>query len=162
MVFLFKKCFTKNKKKYNSEEIGGVNMKISATEKTIEVVKQLKEKYGELIFEQSAGCCDGTAPMCFEKKGHYLSSQMEQVGEIEGELYAFSGIHMISPLLVRTTMDSWPPSFSIMDYYLSVCADYDIHIDVQPNLRLLDVGKTASLAEAQQMLRTLSPDRNPQ
>lgn len=86
----------------------------------------------------------------------------ETKGSVEGEQYAFSGIHMISPLLVRTTMDSWPPSFSIMDYYLSVCADYDIHIDVQPNLRLLDVGKTASLAEAQQMLRTLSPDRNPQ
>lgn len=31
------------------------------------VIDQLKARYGELMFHQSGGCCDGSAPMCFEK-----------------------------------------------------------------------------------------------
>jgi uncharacterized protein (DUF779 family) len=31
------------------------------------VVNQLREKFGELMFHQSGGCCDGSQPMCFEK-----------------------------------------------------------------------------------------------
>lgn len=42
----------------------------------------LKAKHGELLFEQSAGCCDGTVPMCYKAEGHYISSQLVQVGHI--------------------------------------------------------------------------------
>ena len=31
------------------------------------VISQLKERFGELMFHQSGGCCDGSQPMCFEK-----------------------------------------------------------------------------------------------
>ena len=62
-------------------------MKITATQKTIELVEMLKAKHGELLFEQSAGCCDGTVPMCYKAEGHYISSQLVQVGEIAGVPY---------------------------------------------------------------------------
>ena len=42
----------------------------------------LKAKHGELLFEQSAGCCDGTVPMCYKAEGHYISSQLVLVGHI--------------------------------------------------------------------------------
>ena len=45
--------------------------RISVTEKAKEVIEQLREQHGELIFHQSGGCCDGSAPMCFEK-GDFL------------------------------------------------------------------------------------------
>ncbi len=32
-----------------------------------EVVNDLKKRFGELMFHQSGGCCDGSSPMCFEK-----------------------------------------------------------------------------------------------
>jgi uncharacterized protein len=57
-------------------------MKVTATEKTIELVEMLKVKHGDLLFEQSAGCCDGTVPMLYKLEGHYLSSRLVQVGEI--------------------------------------------------------------------------------
>ena len=41
-------------------------MKVSATHSALNLLSELKEKYGEkLMFHQSGGCCDGSAPMCF-------------------------------------------------------------------------------------------------
>ena len=39
-------------------------MKVSATRSALSLLSELKEKYGEkLMFHQSGGCCDGSAPM---------------------------------------------------------------------------------------------------
>lgn len=73
-------------------------------------------------------------------------------GSEEGEQFAFSGIHLFSPTLGRSTMQSWPDAFSIMDYYLSICADHEIHVDICSDLKLLDVGKTDSILQAEQFL----------
>lgn len=61
--------------------------KLAATEKAIEVIELLKAKHGNLVFEQSSGCCDGTVPMCFQADGHYISSQLVLVGEIAAVPY---------------------------------------------------------------------------
>lgn len=61
--------------------------KLIATEKAIEVIELLKAKHGNLLFEQSSGCCDGTVPMCYQADGHYISSQLILVGEIAGIPY---------------------------------------------------------------------------
>lgn len=61
--------------------------KLIATEKAVEVIELLKKKHGNLVFQQSSGCCDGTVPMCFEADGHYISSQNVLVGEIAGVPY---------------------------------------------------------------------------
>jgi len=41
--------------------------RIDTTEAANTLIDSLKEKYGELIFHQSGGCCDGSAPMCYPK-----------------------------------------------------------------------------------------------
>ena len=46
--------------------------RIAITEKATKVLEQLKVKHGDLIFHQSGGCCDGSAPMLFEKGDMYL------------------------------------------------------------------------------------------
>ncbi len=56
--------------------------RVIATEEAIKVINMLKEKYGELVFNQSGGCCDGTAPMCYEKSGFYVPSRNVKMGEI--------------------------------------------------------------------------------
>ena len=77
-------------------------------------------------------------------------------GSADGEQYAFSGIHLISPTLVENTMQAWPEAFSIMDYYLDICATHEVHAEVCRDLRLLDVGKMDTLAEAEQRLADFS------
>src|ERR1700753_3943489 len=32
-----------------------------------ELIVRLGKKYGELMFHQSGGCCDGSSPMCYPK-----------------------------------------------------------------------------------------------
>jgi len=58
--------------------------RVIATQKAQKVIEMLKEKYGELVFNQSGGCCDGTAPMCFEKDDFYVPSRNVKLGEICG------------------------------------------------------------------------------
>ena len=58
--------------------------RISVTEKAKEVIEQLREQHGELIFRQSGGCCDGSAPMCFEKGDFLIGSRDLCLGEIHG------------------------------------------------------------------------------
>ena len=61
--------------------------RIEITNKAIEILNQVKEKHGELIFHQSGGCCDGTAPMVFEKGDMYLDDSDILVGQLEGVNY---------------------------------------------------------------------------
>ena len=57
--------------------------RVDITEKAAEIVKQLKEKHGDLIFHQSGGCCDGSSPMIFEKEDMYLDESDVHLGELE-------------------------------------------------------------------------------
>jgi uncharacterized protein (DUF779 family) len=58
--------------------------RVSVTPEAIALINQLKEKYGELMFHQSGGCCDGSQPMCFEKGEFRLGQSDVCLGEIEG------------------------------------------------------------------------------
>ena len=62
--------------------------------------------------------------------------------------FAFSGIHSFSPRLFKL-MDRFPDRFSIIDFYLSTCHRAHIVGCPKSDLRLLDVGKLDSLAEAE-------------
>ncbi|TVQ50201.1 MAG: DUF779 domain-containing protein [Saprospirales bacterium] len=50
----------------------------------LKVVEQLQEKYGELIFHQSGGCCDGSSPMCYEKGEFITGSSDVWMGTVAG------------------------------------------------------------------------------
>lgn len=62
--------------------------------------------------------------------------------------WAFSGIHCFSPRLFDL-MQSFPPKFSIMDFYLHICGKVHIKGDYCEHLHLLDVGKLDTLAQAE-------------
>jgi len=48
------------------------------------LIETLKAKYGDLMFHQSGGCCDGSQPMCFEKGEFKLGGSDIQIGNIAG------------------------------------------------------------------------------
>ena len=58
--------------------------RLDVTPAAAEVIERLKKEYGELVFNQSGGCCDGTAPMCYEKGDFYVPSRNVKLGEICG------------------------------------------------------------------------------
>ncbi|MFY9074314.1 UDP-glucose 4-epimerase [Malaciobacter mytili] len=58
--------------------------RVEVTPKACEVIEMLKKEHGELVFNQSGGCCDGTAPMCYAKDDFYVPSRNVKLGEICG------------------------------------------------------------------------------
>src|SRR5699024_3418946 len=40
--------------------------RVIATEAALELIEKLKSIHEPLMFHQSGGCCDGSAPMCYE------------------------------------------------------------------------------------------------
>ena len=61
-----------------------VSERVTVTEKAMAVIDQLCEKHGDLMFHQSGGCCDGSAPMCFEVGEFMVGSRDVMLGEIHG------------------------------------------------------------------------------
>ncbi|HFS67334.1 MAG TPA: DUF779 domain-containing protein [Flavobacteriia bacterium] len=61
--------------------------RVAITKKAAQVVNKLKKEHGELIFHQSGGCCDGSAPMIFEKEDMYLDDSDILLGQLEGVNY---------------------------------------------------------------------------
>jgi uncharacterized protein (DUF779 family) len=57
--------------------------RVLITEPAKEVIDALRKRFGsELMFHQSGGCCDGSAPMCFEKGDFKVGSQDVWVGKV--------------------------------------------------------------------------------
>jgi uncharacterized protein len=49
-----------------------------------EIVRALRSQHGELLFHQSAGCCDGSAPMCYPRGEFRIGQQDVYLGSVEG------------------------------------------------------------------------------
>jgi uncharacterized protein (DUF779 family) len=58
--------------------------RVTISAEAIEVVNELKSKFGDLMFHQSGGCCDGSQPMCFEKGDFKIGNSDVCIGSIEG------------------------------------------------------------------------------
>ena len=58
--------------------------RVVATPAAIELIEKLKAEHGQVLFHQSGGCCDGSAPMCFQVGEFKLGGVDEKVGEIVG------------------------------------------------------------------------------
>ncbi len=41
--------------------------RVTVSAEASDLIAQLKKRFGDLMFHQSGGCCDGSQPMCFEK-----------------------------------------------------------------------------------------------
>jgi uncharacterized protein len=54
------------------------------TDKAADIVTRLKAQHGPLLFHQSGGCCDGSAPMCYPEGDFRVGPQDVFLGEVAG------------------------------------------------------------------------------
>ena len=78
---------------------------LSVTDRAKEVIDRLREQHGELVFHQSGGCCDGSAPMCFAKDEFMIGSRDVKVGEIHGCEYYMAPDQFEYVKNMHTTID---------------------------------------------------------
>ncbi|MBS1705839.1 MAG: DUF779 domain-containing protein [Armatimonadetes bacterium] len=65
----------------DSSEQGG-EPRVVATESALELIQLLVAKHGPVMFHQSGGCCDGSAPMCYPRDEFKTGGSDVLLGEI--------------------------------------------------------------------------------
>lgn len=58
--------------------------RVLITEAAYNLIEELQERHGPLMFHQSGGCCDGSQPMCFEAGDFKVGSSDVQLGTVCG------------------------------------------------------------------------------
>ena len=58
--------------------------RVRVTDEAKKVIAKLRAKYGELMFHQSGGCCDGSSPMCYEAGEFIVGRSDVWLGAIDG------------------------------------------------------------------------------
>jgi uncharacterized protein len=58
--------------------------RVSASPQALELIATLRAQHGDVIFHQSGGCCDGSAPMLFPRNEFPLGGSDVKLGDIGG------------------------------------------------------------------------------
>ncbi|GAB3629653.1 acetaldehyde dehydrogenase [Pandoraea terrae] len=58
--------------------------RVSATPAALALIARLREQHGDVMFHQSGGCCDGSAPMCYLRGEFIVGASDVWLGEIGG------------------------------------------------------------------------------
>ncbi|RMC91750.1 DUF779 domain-containing protein [Aquitalea palustris] len=58
--------------------------RVNMTERAAELLSVLCQRHGSLLFHQSGGCCDGSAPLCFTQQEFRVGDHDILLGEIGG------------------------------------------------------------------------------
>jgi NDP-sugar pyrophosphorylase family protein len=101
--------------------------------------------------------------LLFDKHNKLCGWRNSETGEVKSIIpdfdpgqyneYAFNGIHVISPQIFEL-MEEWTGKFSIIDFYLSICAKADIFACPANTGTLIDIGKPEALVKAETWLKS--------
>jgi uncharacterized protein (DUF779 family) len=58
--------------------------RVLMTDEAARLVDRLRTQHGPLLFHQSGGCCDGSAPMCYPRGEFRVGAQDVRLGEVAG------------------------------------------------------------------------------
>ena len=58
--------------------------RVLVSDEAKDVIDQLREQHGPLMFHQSGGCCDGSSPMCYADGDFKLGRSDLKIGEVHG------------------------------------------------------------------------------
>jgi hypothetical protein len=65
--------------------------RVVCTPAAVDLIRTVRAKHGPVMFHQSGGCCDGSAPMCFPQGEFHIGDHDRLLGEIDGAPFYISG-----------------------------------------------------------------------
>ena len=76
---------------------------VVATEAALALIARVRAQHGALMFYQSGGCCDGSAPMCYGRGELLVSDHDRLLAHVDGEPFYinqalfeyWSGSHLV-------------------------------------------------------------------
>ncbi len=63
---------------------------VLTTDTAIDLICKLRAKYGDLMFHQSGGCCDGSSPMCYPRGEFLVGDSDVKLGEVDDQPFYMS------------------------------------------------------------------------
>lgn len=66
-------------------------LRVTATPAALALIDKLQAAHGPVLFHQSGGCCDGSAPMCFPQGEFIVGDYDRLLGRIGGAPFYISG-----------------------------------------------------------------------
>lgn len=64
---------------------------VVATAIALDLIKATAARHGPVMFHQSGGCCDGSAPMCYPQAEFIVGDRDRLLGHIGGMPFYISG-----------------------------------------------------------------------
>ena len=65
--------------------------RLTSTKATISLLEEIVGQHGQVLFHQSGGCCDGSAPMCFPRDEFRVGARDVYLGNISGQPFFIAG-----------------------------------------------------------------------
>lgn len=65
-------------------EGAAIGVRVTATHAARALLAEIIADHGEVLFHQSGGCCDGSAPMCYPKGDFHIGASDVKLGDIDG------------------------------------------------------------------------------
>ena len=66
-------------------------LRVTATPAALALIDKVRAEHGPVMFHQSGGCCDGSAPMCYPQGEFIVGDYDRLLGHIGGAPFYISG-----------------------------------------------------------------------
>jgi uncharacterized protein len=93
-----------------TEVPGSGNARVGLTPPAAELLAKLTDFHGPLMFHQSGGCCDGSAPMCYPDGDFKLGARDVHLGDL-----AVDGLQPIGYHMSEDQFEYWKHSHVTID-----------------------------------------------
>ena len=120
--------------------------RVKVTAAAAEVIDQLRESHGDLMFHQSGGCCDGSSPMCYQAGEFLVGNADVWLGEIHGcDFY-----------MARDQFEYWEHTELTVDVTPGRGASFSLEIPL--GVRFVTKSRVFSLDETRNLIETRPGD----
>jgi uncharacterized protein (DUF779 family) len=123
--------------------------RVLATDAAVEMIERLASIHGPLLFHQSGGCCDGSAPMCYPRNEFRIGQRDVYLGDIAGQPFYISG----------PQFEYWEHTQLIIDIVPGRGSGFSL--EAPEGVRFLTRSRLYSDADAEALARQGPPPRGP-
>jgi uncharacterized protein (DUF779 family) len=109
--------------------------RVLITDEAADLLRRLQQKHGAVMFHQSGGCCDGSAPMCYPAGDFIVGDRDVLLGTLMGAPVWISG----------PQFETWKHTQLIIDVVPGRGSGFSL--ESPEGVRFLSRGRTFSTAE---------------
>ena len=124
-------------------------LRVACTDAAEQLIAELQREHGELLFHQSGGCCDGSAPMCYPAREFRIGQRDVYLGHIAGCPFYISAAQF----------EYWSHTQLMIDVVPGRGAGFSV--EAPRGVRFLTRSRVFSESECDELARAGPPHRGP-